>query len=98
MGLNQYSELLIYLKQLGENDVYINTILKGNEIDLNKADIYPVFNIVIDSASLKLNLAFQPISDSIFVESMASDLCTTHLFFLIFPIWILLWIFPGQCI
>ena len=50
-GLNQYSELLLYIKSLGDEDTYINTILKGNAVDLNKIDIYPLLNIVIDGGS-----------------------------------------------
>lgn len=50
-GLNQYSELLYKIKALGDSDDYINTILKGNAIDLNKIDIYPLLNIVIDGGS-----------------------------------------------
>ena len=46
--MNQYTQLLYYIKSLGDNDPYINTILKGNSIDLNKMDIYPILNIVID--------------------------------------------------
>jgi len=50
-GLNQYTELLYKIKALGDADSYINTILKGNAIDLNKIDIYPLLNIVIDGGS-----------------------------------------------
>ena len=46
MALNQYTQLLIFIKSLGENDDYINTITKGGDnIDLNKIDIYPLLNI-----------------------------------------------------
>ena len=50
-GLNQYTELLYKIKALGDSDDYINTILKGNAVDLNKIDIYPLLNIVIDGGS-----------------------------------------------
>ncbi len=50
-GLNQYTELLYKIKELADSDSYINTILKGNAIDLNKIDIYPLLNIVIDGGS-----------------------------------------------
>jgi len=50
--MNQYTELLIYLKQLAEQDSYINTITKGEDIDLNKANIFPLFNIDILTGSL----------------------------------------------
>ena len=52
--MNQYSELLYYLKSLAEADVFINTITQGDisEAFLNKADIYPMFHIAIDSGGL----------------------------------------------
>lgn len=50
-GLNQYSELLNYIKQLGEQDSYINTITKGDNIDLNKMDVYPMLNVNINTAT-----------------------------------------------
>lgn len=49
--MNQYSELLLYLKQLGEADPFINTITKGSQIDLNKANVFPMLNININSGS-----------------------------------------------
>lgn len=49
--MNQYTELLYYIKALGEADPYINTINKGENIDLNKMDVYPLLNIDINSAS-----------------------------------------------
>ncbi len=48
--MNHYSELLYYIKSLVEQDSYINTITKG-EIDLNKENIFPLFNISILSGS-----------------------------------------------
>jgi len=51
MGLNQYSELLIYLKQLGENDVYINTVTKGENIELDKMTVFPSLHIDINSGT-----------------------------------------------
>jgi hypothetical protein len=49
MGLNQYSELLTYLKELLENDPLINTVTKGSldELDLNKMDISPLAHIMV---------------------------------------------------
>lgn len=49
--MNQYTELLYYIKALGEADPYINTILKGDDVDLNKIDIYPVLDITINAGS-----------------------------------------------
>ena len=50
--MNQYSELLTYIKQIAEQNTYLNTITKGVDIDLNKANIFPLFNIEINSGSL----------------------------------------------
>jgi len=51
--MNTYSELLRYLKLLGEQDVFINTITQGNfeDIDLSKKNIYPLYHISIGNAS-----------------------------------------------
>lgn len=51
--MNQYSELLLYIKSLGEQDVFINTITQGDlqESYLSKADVYPLLHISIDSGS-----------------------------------------------
>jgi len=51
MGLNQYSELLNYIKQLGDADIFVNTITQGEDIDLNKGNIFPLLNVDIISAS-----------------------------------------------
>ena len=50
-GLNQYSELLNYIKELGDGDAYINTITKGDNIDINKMDVYPMLNVNINTAT-----------------------------------------------
>lgn len=49
--MNQYTELLSYIKLLAEQDEYINTVLEGDADDsyLDKNDIYPVFNVNIVS-------------------------------------------------
>lgn len=49
--MNAYTQLLDYIKQLGEGDVYINTITKDDNVDLNKMDIYPLLNISVDDAT-----------------------------------------------
>ena len=51
--MNQYSELLRYLKQLGDEDVFINTITQGNfeSIDIDKKNIFPLEHISIGNAS-----------------------------------------------
>ena len=50
--MNQYPQLLRYIKSLGEADTYVNTILKGDEIDWNKMDVYPILNIDILTGGL----------------------------------------------
>ena len=49
--MNQYSQLLYYIKALGESDEFINTITKGEDIDLDKANIFPLLNIEINGGS-----------------------------------------------
>lgn len=51
--MNQYSELLNYIKSLGESDPFINTIVQGDFDDafLDKSEIYPLLHIEIDSGS-----------------------------------------------
>jgi hypothetical protein len=51
MGLNQYSELLYYIKKLGEEDVFIKTITQGDttEINLDKGNIFTLLHINIES-------------------------------------------------
>ena len=51
--MNAFTELLAYFKQLGEDDVFINTITKGDwdKLDLNKKNIFPLLHILIGNAS-----------------------------------------------
>jgi len=51
--MNQYSELLNYLKQLAEADNLVNTVTKGDfeKVDLEKANIFPLVHINISGAS-----------------------------------------------
>ena len=50
-----YSELLRYIKSLAETEDYVNTSTMGEEIDLNKSNIFPLFNIDITGASFPSN-------------------------------------------
>jgi hypothetical protein len=47
--MNQYSELLNYLKGLAEADLFINTTTQGltADVDLDKGNIFPLLNIDI---------------------------------------------------
>lgn len=58
MGLNQYTELFYYLKELLEQDDLVNTITQGNfaELDIEKANIFPLVHMDIISATLDNNV------------------------------------------
>ena len=53
MGLNHYSELLYYFKELGEDDPFINTITQGDfdRLDLDKGNIFPILHIEVIAGS-----------------------------------------------
>ena len=50
--MNQYSELLYFLKGLAQANEFVNTVTKGaiDKIDLQKANIYPLLHITIEEA------------------------------------------------
>lgn len=50
--MNQYSELLYFIKGLAEAHELVNTVTntKPDELDLDKANIYPLFHIYISTA------------------------------------------------
>ena len=50
--MNQYTEVLIYIKTLAEQDNFINTITQGDtsDYDLDKGNIFPLLNIDINNA------------------------------------------------
>ena len=52
MGLNMYTELLYYIKQLGEADPFVNTITQGefDRLDLDKTNIFPLLHASITGA------------------------------------------------
>lgn len=50
-----YSELLRYIKSLAESEEYINTTTMGEDLDLNKSNIFPLFNVDITGASFTSN-------------------------------------------
>ena len=47
--MNQYSQLLTYIKEIGEVDPFVNTITQGDfdRLDLDKGIIYPLLHITI---------------------------------------------------
>jgi hypothetical protein len=50
--MNQYTELLYYVKELAEADTLVNTVTKGDfeKLDLDKANIFPLVHINITDA------------------------------------------------
>lgn len=51
--MNTYSELLRYIRKLGGEDIFINTITQGDfaDVDLDKKNIFPLMHISIGNAS-----------------------------------------------
>ena len=52
--MNQYTELLYYIKQLAEEDSFVNTVTQGefDRLDLDKGNIFPLVHIQINSGTL----------------------------------------------
>ena len=50
-----YSQLLKYIKSLAQSEEYINTSTMGEELDLNKSNIFPLFNVDVTGASFTSN-------------------------------------------
>ncbi len=50
--MNQYTELLTYIKTLAQQDDFINTVTQGDtsDYDLDKGNIFPLLNIDINTA------------------------------------------------
>jgi hypothetical protein len=50
--MNQYTQLLYYIKRLAESDDFVNTVSKGDftKLDLKKASIFPLLHINITGA------------------------------------------------
>jgi thymidylate kinase len=50
--MNQYTEVLIYIKTLAEQDNFIHTVTQGDtsDYDLDKGNIFPLLNIDINNA------------------------------------------------
>lgn len=51
--MNQYTELLYYIKQLAEADVLVNTVARGpmDSIDLEKQNLYPLVHLDITAGA-----------------------------------------------
>lgn len=52
--MNQYTELLRYIKSIADSDVFINTVTQGklDDKDKYKMDIYPLLHIQVNSGNL----------------------------------------------
>ena len=50
--MNQYSQLLTYIKSLAQSDVFVNTVTQGDfdKIDLDKGNIFPLVHVNVISA------------------------------------------------
>lgn len=59
--MNHYSELLTYIKSLGEADYFVNTITQGdfNKIDLDKGQLHPLLHIQINGSSFSTSQTVQ---------------------------------------
>mgnify|MGYP003650827921 FL=1 len=55
--MNAYTQVLRYIKSLGDNDVFINTVTKTGGVDLDtyKGNIFPILDIFITSGSFPSN-------------------------------------------
>lgn len=51
--MNQYTELLTYIKTLAEADEFINTITQGDtsDYDIDKGNIFPLLNVDVNNAT-----------------------------------------------
>ena len=51
--MNGYSEILRYIKELGDRDIFINTITQGDfeDVDIEKKNIFPLLHVSIGNAS-----------------------------------------------
>lgn len=51
--MNHYTEILNYIKEIGEQDVFVNTVTQGefDKIDLNKFNVFPLLHASINGAN-----------------------------------------------
>lgn len=51
--MNHYTQLLRYIKQLAEQDSFVNTVTQGefDRLDLDKGNLFPLVHIQINSGS-----------------------------------------------
>jgi len=49
--MNHYTQLLQYIKTLGEADSFISTITKGENVDISKGDLFPLLHVDILTGS-----------------------------------------------
>ena len=51
--MNGYSEILRYIKTLGDRDVFVNTVTQGDfeDVDTNKKNIFPLLHVQVGNAN-----------------------------------------------
>lgn len=59
--MNGYSELLRYIKQIGEIDKEVNTITQGDftDVDINRKNIFPLLHVSIGDATFTSDAVIQ---------------------------------------
>ena len=59
--MNGYTQLLRYLKQLGDQDIFINTVTKGEFelVDIAKKNIFPLMHVKVGNANFPANSVVQ---------------------------------------
>jgi len=70
-----YSQLLKYIKSLAQSEEYINTSTMGEDLDLNKSNIFPLFNVDVTGASFTSNrtVTFDVTMSALDVRSINKD-------------------------
>jgi hypothetical protein len=55
--MNAYTQLLTYIKTLGEADIFVNTITKdgGADLDTYKGNVFPILDVFVTGASFPAN-------------------------------------------
>jgi len=51
--MNGYSQIIKYIKTLGDRDAFVNTVTKGyfESLDLDKKDIFPILHCAVGNAT-----------------------------------------------
>ena len=70
-----YSKLIKHFKDLADSEEYIKTATQGQDIDLDKAGIFPLFNVDIVGSSFTSNatVTFDVVLDCLAVRSINKE-------------------------